>query len=260
MGSARLKPRVRVFPNLAAANASLARHLCERAVAAVRTRGRFSIVLSGGQTPQGLYRLLGARYRRRFPWRNTNVYFADERCVSPRDPSSNYAMVRAALLDRVDLPRAQIHRIRGELRPPGKAARSYSQEIGRAAELHGPGEPRFDLVLLGIGPDGHTASLFPRSAALRAGSRFAVSVPRPGLPPRVPRVSLTLPAIESSREVCFLVAGSDKAPAIASIFGSLPAGTVELPASRVRSRGPIRWFLDRAAAGSLARSATPRGR
>jgi 6-phosphogluconolactonase len=250
VGGARVAVSVRVDPTLASASAALARHLVERARAAVRERGSFSLVLSGGSTPQGLYRLLAGRYRGRFPWSLTEFYFGDERCVSPRSPSSNYRTALTTLLKRTLVADRQVHRIRGEL-GPSAAASAYARELARSAQPTAPGGPRFDLVLLGIGRDGHTASLFPGAPELRERRRLVVGVRTAGLPPIVPRVTLTLPGLGSSREACVLVSGGDKAPAVASILGSLSRGAPGLPASRLRPQGPLRWFLDQDASGTL---------
>jgi 6-phosphogluconolactonase len=247
-----LEPRIRVFPTLSSASSAAARHIAGRARASVRARGRFSWVLAGGRTPQGLYRILASRYRGRFPWRETEIFFGDERCVPPKDPSSNYAMVREALLDRVPIPPRSIHRMGGEVRPASEAAARYARLIGRAARGTGSTEPRFDLLLLGIGPDGHTASLFPGAPSLRERRRSVVSVRRPGQPPWVPRLTLTIPALDSSREACFLVSGDDKAPAVRAIFDAPTKGDPRFPASLVRSAGPTTWFMDRSAAAGLS--------
>lgn len=251
MGGAGVGTRVRVFPDLAAASSALAGHVARRAVAAVADHGTYSLVVSGGRTPELLYRTLAQEYRRKIPWRLTELYFADERCVSPRNPESNYALVAKTLLRTVPIPRRGIHRVRGERSPPSRAAAEYAREIS-PANGHAPAGARFDTVLLGIGPDGHTASLFPGSATLTERRRAVVSVRSSGLPPYVPRITLTLPALAASSEVCFLVSGSEKAGALARILGS-PSGQGgrRLPAARVRSRGEVLWFVDRAAAAEL---------
>jgi len=246
-----LAPQLRVFADLPSATAAAARHLWGRAVESVRARGRFTWVLAGGHTPEGLYRLLAATYRGRFPWAETEVFFGDERCVSPRARESNYAMVRDSLLARVPVPRGRVHRLPGEVRPPSKAARQYTRLLGPLAPVGTPESARFDVVLLGIGPDGHTASLFPRSPELQERRRAVVAVRRSGQPPFLPRLTMTLPALAASREVLFLVAGPDKADAVREIFRALPRGTARWPASLVRSSGPVVWFVDRAAAAGL---------
>ncbi|MFY9717525.1 MAG: 6-phosphogluconolactonase [Thermoplasmata archaeon] len=254
MGRVGLAPDVRRFRDLAAASRALAEHVVERAQESVAETGSFRVVLSGGRTPLGLYRILADPAASQVPWPQTHVFFADERCVSPRSPDSNYRAIRDALLDHVPIPRANVVRIRGELRPPSVAAAEYSRRLG--PDTRGSRGPRFDLVLLGIGPDGHTASLFPGERALVARRGRAVSVAEAGVEPFVPRVTMTLPTLASSSEVCFLVAGSDKSRAVARILSLRSNGRHPLPAARVRSRGPVRWFLDRAAAAGLSRGST----
>lgn len=241
-------PEVRVYPNLATETEAAARHLLSRARRCVKARGVFSWVLAGGNTPRDLYRLLARRYRKSFPWRETEVYFGDERCVSPHRPESNYAMANDSLLAHVPIPSHNVHRLRGELRPPSDAADRYARLVGPLDPRADPAHARFDLVLLGVGPDGHTASLFPRERAVNERRRPVVAVPRPREPPYLPRLTLTLPALNSSREVCFLVSGAEKARAVGAIFRSFPEGAARLPASLVRPVGVAVWFLDRAAA------------
>jgi len=234
---------VRVFRDLPTASAALADHLEERARVAVRARGRFTLVLSGGSTPTGLFRRLGRRRSRTIPWRRTEVFFSDERAVPPTDPMSNFGSAQRLLLAHVPIPSQHVHRIEGELRPVARAADRYERRLTRRV--------RFDVVLLGLGEDAHTASLFPNSPALRARRRRVVAVDEAGEPPFVPRLTLTVPALAASREICFLVAGESKATAVANVFRSPAAGSDAVPASRVRSVGPITWYLDRAAASRL---------
>ena len=239
---------VRVFPVLDRASAELARHVVRRARESTAERGRFRWAISGGKTPVGLFGRLAGAEGRGLPWETTEVFFADERCVPPTDPDSNFRSAWESFHSRVPIPRRHVHRIRGELRPPSLAAARY------ARGLAGPEgtAPPLDLVLLGIGPDGHTASLFPGSPALREARRPVVSVRRSGQPPFVARITLTPPALSAAREVCFLVAGADKADALAGIFRAGPRGDPRFPASLVRPAAPPRWFLDRAAARGAA--------
>jgi 6-phosphogluconolactonase len=243
-----------VFPDLDAASVAAAREIGRRAEGAVAARGRFSWVISGGRTPLSLFAILANDYRESFPWGRTEVFFADERCVPPRNPDSNFGAAWEAFLSRVPIPRGQVHRIRGELRPPSEAASRYARALGPLPPKGTPGGSLFDLVQLGIGPDGHTASLFPGQWGVRERQRTVVTVREAGLSPFVPRITLTPPALSSAREVCFLVAGGDKASAVAAVFRSSPNGDPRYPASCVRPPGPAFWFLDRAAAAGLPRS------
>jgi 6-phosphogluconolactonase len=261
MGAAlvlRVDPSVRVFPTLAAASRAVADRLVLTAREAVAAHGRFRWVLSGGRTPLPLFRLLGGSRRAEMPWAETEVFFADERCVPPRHPESNFGSAWGAFLSKVPIARRRVHRMRGELRPPSRAASDYARRLG---PLPGPGaRPWFDAVLLGIGPDGHTASLFPGAPGLRERRRAVIAVRHAGQPPYVPRLTLTLPALRSSGEVLFLVAGRDKAPALREIFRASPRGSLRWPPSLVRSRGTVRWFLDRDAASALPKSVLDRTR
>lgn len=254
----RVDRQVQVYPDLTAASRALADEVVRCAAESVRERGRFRWVISGGRTPLALFQLLAGSPGRRMPWGATEVFFADERCVGPRDPDSNFGAAWAGFLSRVPIRRRQVHRMRGELRPPSRAASEYAREIAGGRTPKDAAAPRFDLVLLGIGPDGHTASLFPNSPALRELRRSVVSVRRSGQPPFVPRLTMTLPALRSSREVIFLVAGPDKAKAMRAIFNASDAGSFEWPASRVRPMGTVQWFVDRDAASALPAAVTAR--
>ncbi len=179
-------------------------------------------------------------------WSGCTLWFGDERCVPPDDERSNYGMVRAALLDRLGDAAPEVHRIRGE-EGPDQAAAMYEGEL---REPLGDGTPVLDLVLLGIGLDGHTASLFPNQDSLDERDRPVVGVPEAGQPPHVARVTLTLPAINAAREVIFLIKGADKAEPVGRAFGAEPSP--ETPASLVRpNSGRLTVLLDEAAAALL---------
>lgn len=205
-----------------------------------------SIALSGGGTPGPLYkRLAEAPYRFVIDWRRVRVFWVDERCVPPGDPDSNFRLVAEILLDRLpQLP--EIYRMQGEL-PPRQAAGAYARDLAAA---FGGGTPRFDLVLLGIGSDGHTASLFPHSPALR--SRRPVLTTQSPLPP-YPRLSLGLSVLNAARRTAFLVHGAGKAEILARVLAAAHAPTPDpaLPAAWIRPQGPVTWYLDEAAAAKL---------
>jgi 6-phosphogluconolactonase len=234
-----------VLSDAAAVAHEAARRFVLQAQTAVDARGRFGVVLSGGSTPALLYRLLAQPpYRDQVPWHAVHVFWADERCVPPDDPESNYRLAREALLDHVPILPENVHRLEGE-RDPGAAARSYERAL---QDFYCGPQPRFDLVLLGLGRDGHTASLFPGSPALVEREQLVIPTQaeydgRPAC-----RLTLTLPAINAARCVIFLVTGAGKAPIVADLFTSrrhsLPAGRVAPTA------GEITWLLDRAAAAS----------
>jgi 6-phosphogluconolactonase len=181
--------------------------------------------------------------RESFPWQGCDLFFGDERCVPPSDPESNFGMVKECLLRHVPMPEQAVHRIYGELEPE-LAARRYEE---RLRALGFATQKRFDLVLLGLGSDGHTASLFPNAAALEETGRLVVSARAPT--PPLARVTLTLPVINAARQCLFLVSGSEKAQALAAIArgsgATLPASSV------VPAAGQLRWLVDRAAASGL---------
>ncbi len=246
MSAAPPAPEVRVLDGPAEVARAAAEEWRARALAAVAGSGRFAVALAGGATPGRLYALLAdaaAPYRAALPWAATHVFFGDERPVPPDHPESNYGMARDALLARVPIPPANVRRMRGEEEPEA-AARAYEDEL-RA--FFGP-SPRFDLALLGMGPDGHTASLFPGSPALDETARLAVAPFVPAL--GTGRITLTLPALDAASRVVFLVSGAAKAKALARVLSG-ERGPGALPAARVRPReGSVLWLVDRAAAGA----------
>ncbi len=255
----RRAPRWIVGEDLSEASSLLASHVAEVARRAVRARGRFRLVVAGGNTPRELYQMLGDGTVGPLPWSRTWVYWGDERLVPPDRPESNFRMTRESLLDHVGVPPGHVRRMRGELEPPAAATRDYERSL--ASALAGPG-PAFDLVLLGMGPDAHTASLFPNAPELAIRNRGVALVPRSPDPPQVPRLTLTLPALTSSRSICFLVAGDDKAQALVQTFRSLPGGSPRYPSSLVLARAPARTrvYLDRGAAARLPSRALEAGR
>lgn len=231
----------------------LAERLVVLAEEATRRSGRFTLAVSGGRTPEGLYSELGSAYARRLPWASTDVYFADERAVPPTDVRSNYGLVERTLLAPLRSAGLRVHRIEGEREPVQDAADRYDAEL--RATLGGPpvgapAGPTFDAILLGIGSDGHTASLFPGSTTLRETARWTVVEPSPHLDPHVPRISLTLPVIRASRHALFLVTGPEKQSIVQQDFGDPARGTLDavLPSARVGAVEGVEWYLDTAAA------------
>jgi 6-phosphogluconolactonase len=215
----------------------------ERIAAAADAGGH--IALAGGSTPRRAYERAAEIEA---DWSHATLWFGDERCVPADNEHSNYGMARRALLARLgtgaDAPR--VERMEGE-RGPVEGAAAYEEAL---REAFGDAPPRLDLVLLGLGPDMHTASLFPGDPALAAEGRFAVGVETPGMAPLVPRITLTLEAINSAREVLFLIAGEDKADSVAAAFGDAPGP--HAPASLVRpDAGVLTLLLDPAAAARL---------
>jgi 6-phosphogluconolactonase len=219
----------------------------DRARSAIEDTGRFTVALAGGSTPKMTYEMLAREYPQGNPedldWSRVHVFFGDERAVPPEDEDSNYRMAREALLDHV--PVGSVHRMQGEL-PPDEAAAAYEEEL---RGFFGPGElPGFDLILLGIGGDGHTASLFPETSALEVHDRLVVA--NPVLKLDTTRITLTVPVINAARSVLFLVAGEGKAEALAEILEGDPDPRA-YPASLIQPQdGPV-WMLDRPAASRL---------
>lgn len=208
--------------------------------------GNFRLVLSGGTTPQLLYSVLAhPPYFNRIPWRRLQLFWGDERFVSHDDPDSNFGMAFATLLRHVPIPPEQVYPIPVDGTPEDAASR-YEATL-RAFQARDESGPLFDVVLLGLGADGHTASLLPESPVLDEKERWVAAVDR-GRPQA--RITLTYPAIASSRKVAFIVAGAEKESAVLNAVAGKPA----LPAARIRSAGEVIWFLDRAAAGPLYRS------
>jgi 6-phosphogluconolactonase len=219
---------------------------------AVAQKGRFSVALAGGSTPAALYRLLASvPFREQVSWPNVLLYLGDERCVPPDDPRSNHRMVRETLLEGI-ASAPVILRVPPPELPPPEAAAAYGRFLRRDFLLRGAARPCFDLILLGIGDDGHTASLFPGMPSLNEGRRLAVATEVPSyVRPFVSRITLTFPVLNAAEHVMFLVAGASKAPAVAAILSG-PEPEDPLPARRVRPRsGRITWLLDRAAAAQL---------
>ena len=237
-------PGLRVFPDARTLVRAAAADVLRRGRRAVRERGAFHLALAGGTTPMALYQALGSRRAASAPlWRHTHLYWGDERVVPPEDPASNYGVAWKVGLHRLAVPAANVHRVRGETEDPRRAAIQYESEL--RSLFAGALWPGFDLVLLGLGTDGHTASLFPGSDALAERERWT-EVAVGGEPPR-PRVTLTLPALNGAAAVLFLVTGARKAEVLARLLG--PPGETPLPAQRVHPRGRRLVFADRAAMG-----------
>jgi 6-phosphogluconolactonase len=214
---------------------------------AVRRRGYFSVALSGGKTPVPLYRRLAAKSGVGC-WDKTHVFLADERFVPVTDPESNYRMIRETLLDAVRVAPSNVHPVPTDLPDPGSAARKYGETLTAFFRLARGEFPVFDLILLGLGADGHTASLFPGTAALREKERIAVAV-SPGGGKR-DRITLTFPVINRARKIVFLVTGKEKAEALR---GVVEFGDALLPASGVRPvTGELLFLTDTAAAAALS--------
>jgi 6-phosphogluconolactonase len=242
-------PEVRIVDTGEALAEAAAREVLAAAEDAVATHDRFTIALAGGATPRASYeRLALPPLRDRMPWSRTWVFFGDERGVGPDHRDSNYRMAHEALLSRVPVPPAQVFRIRGEADDPEEAAAGYARTIAQVFEGPRGALPRFDLVLLGLGIDGHTASLFPGSPVLKEVFRVVAAVHASAA--TIPqRFTLTLPVLNEAARVIFLVSGAEKAKVVKAALG--PHGAA-LPAGMIRpAGGRLLWLVDRAAAALL---------
>jgi len=234
-------------------SAALAKAAADRVLARISANhGRVAICLSGGSSPKQLYQLLATEtYRSQIPWERVHWFIGDERFVPADDPLNNMGMARRIFLDRC-APAANIHPIPTDAADPQEAAHRYDSELKSfygANELD-PARPLFDVVLMGVGPDGHTASLFPDYPAVEELERWVVAVPQAHVDPFVPRVTLTLPALNSCREMLFEVAGAEKRAILTRVLDG-----EDLPANRARSIGETIWLVDKAALPE-----NPRGR
>lgn len=236
------KPQIVVVPDLAGL-ADVGAERIERVALAGPGDGQgrpVNVALAGGATPKAAYQRLAARCP---PWRRVAFYFGDERCVPPDDPASNYRMARLALFDKTPLTPEQVHRIRGEL-PPEDAALEAEAQL--RAQVGGDPFPAFDLMVLGLGPDGHTASLFPGHPALQERERAVLAVHREDLP-QPWRVTMTLPVLNASRRVLMMVADGAKSRMVARALSGDPT----VPAGLLRPEGELTWLLTEAAAADL---------
>jgi 6-phosphogluconolactonase len=225
--------------------AALAKAAADRIVARIAaTDGRIAIGLTGGSSPKQLYRLLASdAYRHKIPWDRVHWFIGDERFVGGDDPLNNMGMARQLLLNQ-SAPASNIHPIPTATGDPEQAARHYERELKSfyGADVLDPARPLFELVLMGVGPDGHTASLFPNDPAVDETARWVVGVPRAQVAPLVPRVTLTLPTLNSSREMLFEVSGAEKRAILTRLLGG-----ENLPANRAHATGETIWLVDRAA-------------
>jgi 6-phosphogluconolactonase len=216
----------------------------------VRVQGRFSVALAGGSTPRSLYHLLASQFRDQIPWTKVHLFWGDERFVPPDDPQSNYRMAREALLDHVRCPAGNVHPMPTHFSEPELGAKDYEKTLRAYFSKEWP---RFDLVLLGMGEEGHTASLFPRSSALEEKKRWVIAVKAPAEPPL--RLTLTLPVLTHAANIHFLVAGSTKAEALHQVLTGSP-DPKNYPAAGVRPvQGTVIWWVDRQAAALVRDSA-----
>ena len=243
-----MKPEILTYPNLADLSSAAAEFIAELAETAIKNRNIFTLVLSGGSTPRLLYEKLARQpISKRLDWQNTHIFWGDERYLPPDHPDSNYASAFQALVSKVDIPTANVHRVITERDSANAAAEDYEKTLRHffrspAGSEDQPYLTSFDLVLLGLGQDGHTASLFPGDAALEEKYRWVVAVEGASGSPPVPRITLTFPAINKAKCVIFLASGSEKREVFQEIISN--PETVAYPAARVRPSGRLLWFID----------------
>ncbi len=220
---------------------------CKRARDCINDQGRFAVALSGGSTPRPVHRLLCQEpYCSDIPWANTHVFWVDERCVAETNPASNFGAAKEDFLDHIPISPSQIHPMPAAA-VPEDGARQYEEELRESFGWDQSGFPSFDLVFLGIGQDGHTASLFPGHGALDERQRWVVAVK--GENPNVSRLTMTLPVINRAREIVFLVSGKGKAPVMRAVFEE---SSTQLPAQRIQPvNGRLVWFMDQEASSLL---------
>ncbi len=245
---------IQIAPNANALCLAAAEAVAASVEAAVREKGSCTVVLSGGSTPKSLYALLAddASWRARMPWEKISVFWGDERHVPPEHPESNYRMAYEAMLSKVPLPTANIHRIKSEYANAEQAAQEYEHTLQAFFQLAPDQYPRFDLVLLGLGPEAHTASLFPGTQALHEQQRLVVASWVGKFDTE--RITMTAPALSNAARIIFLVSGEEKAlPLKAVLEGRYEPE--QLPAQLIQPRhGQLLWLVDEAAGGLLQRT------
>ena len=232
-----------VYPDSAALIRAVAAESAKIVQSAASERGRVSIALAGGHSPTPLYSLWAQEYRDRIPWDRAHLFWGDERYVPPENDLSNYKMVRQALLEHIPISRNNVHPMPTYFGLPDEAARNYEDTL---RQFFGDEPPSIDLVFLGVGAEGHTASLFPDSPALEEQARWVLAVEAPAAPPR--RLTLTLPILNQARHLFFIAVGAGKREIITALRDEPDARPSAYPAGRVRPKtGRVTWFLDRAA-------------
>jgi 6-phosphogluconolactonase len=245
------KPEIQIVTNADALYQAAAAEFVHQVRAALETKGACTVALSGGSTPKGLYGLLAndLTWRGQVPWDHLHIFWGDERHVPPDHPDSNYRMANEALLSKVPIPPAQVHRIKSEHPEARQAAEDYEQTLQAFFHLAAGQLPRFDLILLGLGPEAHTASLFPGTKALHETRRLVVSTWVGKF--FTERITLTPPVLNNAAGVIFLVSGEDKALALKAVLEGHDEPE-QLPAQLIRpSHGRLLWLVDRAAASLL---------
>ena len=241
---------IKIVADHAALNRVAAAEFKSAAESAIADHGSFRVALSGGNTPRDVYALLAQEYKTALAWDRIHIFFGDERSVAPDHPDSNYRMANETLLSKVPIPQENIHRVRAEL-DPQSAAKDYEEQIRSEFALHENELPRFDLILLGLGDDGHTASLFPGTAALGESTRLAVANWVAKF--NTFRITVAYPVLNNAAEDLFMVSGKGKAEIAAKVLSQ--SATPEFPAQRVQpANGRLLWLLDQDAADLLQKT------
>jgi 6-phosphogluconolactonase len=237
-----------IYPDSDTLSHAAARYVVRVASEAITTHGRFTLALAGGSTPKKLYGLLASEpYRDQIDWALTEIFWSDERSVPPDSEDSNYHLAHEVLLSQVPIPAGQVHRMPADAKDQDEASLMYTQEIQRVFGTNGI--PSFDLIQLGMGPEGHTASLFPHQASLHEQARLIMPVTVPKPPP--PRLTFTPLLLNAASHILFLVTGQDKADALQAVLEG-EYNPDEYPAQIIRpTKGEVTWMLDPAAAGKL---------
>jgi 6-phosphogluconolactonase len=249
-GSIFMQSNIQHYATLQAMSRAAAEFVGQLAEESVKQRGRFTVALSGGNTPRMLYAYLAqAPYAQKIPWSQTHLFWGDERFVPANHPDSNFAMASQALIKHAPIPPQNVHRVITEHFVPEEAADMYENTLRERFEafvsLSAEGLPAFELILLGMGKDGHTASLFPDSPVLNEKKRWVAATPVPNLVPQVRRITLTFPVINAARNVIFLVTGPEKQPIVQAILDAPEKARELYPAAKVEPRGTLYWFLMR---------------
>jgi 6-phosphogluconolactonase len=239
-----------IFADLEELSIAFAERWIDLALKAITVRGQFHVALTGGSTPKHLYeRLASAKFADHLDWRRVHIYFGDERCVPPDHSDSNFCMANEVFLRHVPIPSGQIQRMHGESLDAWGAARSYAEILARQAPKSADGNVQFDLILLGLGPDGHVASLFPSTQALQECDQSVVAIYVEKL--QAWRISVTLPVINNAREILMLVAGEGKAEIVSRALAK-KRQSPPLPVQMISPSGGMEWYLDKAAARQLS--------
>ncbi len=244
-----MKPDIYHFHNLDELSAAAVEYACRLAQQSVAERGHFTLALSGGNTPRTLYEYLTREpYIHQMPWVNTHLFWGDERNVPVDHPDSNAAMASQALIKHIPIPLHNVHRIPTEGNTPEEAAKHYEAMLREMLPVFAPASqtfqlPAFDLILLGMGKDGHTASLFPGSPVLDESSRWVAATPVPNASPSVRRITLTFPVLNAAKAVIFLVAGQEKHLIVDTIVSDPEHARTLYPAARINPEGELKWFI-----------------